>query len=129
MRLLLDTNVLLWAVAEPGKIPKTFREQIEATDNEVFFSVASVWELAIKMQIGRIELPVTLEEVIRAAIRIGFLELPIMAAHAVETLRLPLHHRDPFDRLLLAQALYEPARLFTADRTLSKYSDLVEVIA
>lgn len=129
MRLLLDTNVLLWAVAEPGKIPKTFRERIEAADNEVFFSAASVWELAIKMQIGRIELPVTLEEVIRAAIRIGFLELPITAAHAVWTPRLPLHHRDPFDRLLVAQALCEPARLFTADRTLSKYSDLVEVIA
>ncbi|HKZ55065.1 MAG TPA: type II toxin-antitoxin system VapC family toxin [Anaerolineales bacterium] len=129
MRLLLDTHVLLWAVAEPGKIAEPYREQIESADNEVFFSAASVWELAIKMQVGRVDLPVELEEITQAATRMDFLELPLTAAHAAGTARLPLHHRDPFDRLLVAQALHEPLRLFTVDRALGKYSDLVEVIA
>lgn len=128
MRLLLDTHVLLWAVAEPGKIPEQFRARIEAADNDVFFSAASIWELAIKMQVGRVELSVTPEEIAAAAVRSGFAELPVTAAHAARVRRLPLHHRDPFDRLLIAQALHEPARFLTADRALARYTDLVDVI-
>lgn len=129
MRLLVDTHVLLWAVAEPERIPRPFRERIESPDNDVYFSAASIWELAIKMQAGRIELPVGIEEITQAAVDMGFLELPVSAAHASGTAHLPLHHRDPFDRLLVAQALHEPFRLFTVDQTLGEYSDLVEVIA
>lgn len=126
-RLLVDTHVLLWAVAEPERLPVSFREQLESPDNEVFFSAASIWEVAIKLQIGRLSLVVTPEEIAAAAVRIGFDELPVRAAHAAAILRLPLHHRDPFDRLLIAQAIHEPARFLTVDRILEAYSDLVEV--
>jgi PIN domain nuclease of toxin-antitoxin system len=119
--------VLLWAAAEPERLPVSFRERIESPENEVLFSAASIWELAIKMQIGRLSLAITPEELARTAGERGFDELPVMAVHAAAVRNLPLHHRDPFDRLLIAQAVHEPARLLTVDRLLGKYSDLVEV--
>lgn len=127
MRLLIDTHVLLWAAAEPERLPASFREALESPENEVLFSAASIWELAIKMQIGRLSPGLPLEEIARTAVERGFAELPVTAAHAAGVARLPMHHRDPFDRLLIAQAIHEPARLLTVDRTLAKYSDLVEV--
>ena len=129
MHLLLDTHVLLWVAADPDRLSADVRDRLESPDNEVLFSAASIWELAIKMQIGRIDLGVTPEKLAQEAVRRGFEELPVSAAHAAGVRRLPLHHRDPFDRLLVAQALHEPARLLTADRALAPYSDLVEVIA
>ena len=129
MRLLLDTHVLLWALAEPGKIPAPFRERIEADENEVLFSAASIWELAIKMQVGRFPFPMSPGEIAASAVRMGFLELAVTSAHATRIGRLPLHHRDPFDRILVAQTLCEPARFVTADKILARYSDLVDVIA
>jgi PIN domain nuclease of toxin-antitoxin system len=128
MRLLLDTHILLWALAEPKKIPKQTRAQIEAADNEVLFSAASLWEVAIKVQTGRLALPVPLDELSSAAEDMGFVELPVRSAHAVHVARLPLHHRDPFDRLLVAQAILEPARLLTVDGPLRQYSDLVDIV-
>ena len=129
MRLLVDTHVLLWAVAQPDRLPASSRKSLESPDNEVFFSAASIWELSIKLQIRRISLAVLPEEIAEAALRMGFEELSVTAAHAAGVRRLPLHHRDPFDRLLIAQAIHEPARLLTADRVLAQYSDLVEVVA
>ncbi|MGH7720619.1 MAG: type II toxin-antitoxin system VapC family toxin [Gemmatimonadaceae bacterium] len=129
MRLLVDTHVLLWAVAEPDKLSSAHRERLESPDNDVLFSAASIWELAIKLQIGRLALPVAPEEIAGAAARMGFDELPVTAAHAASTRQLPLHHRDPFDRLLVAQAIHEPARFLTADAMLSRYSSLVELVA
>ena len=128
MRLLLDTHILLWALAEPKKIPKQTRAQIEAADNEVLFSAASLWEVAIKVQTGRLALPVPLDELSLAAEDMGFVELPVRSAHAAHVARLPLHHRDPFDRLLVAQAILEPARLLTVDGPLRQYSDLVDIV-
>jgi PIN domain nuclease of toxin-antitoxin system len=127
MRLLVDTHVLLWAAAEPERLPASFRERLKSPESEVFFSAASVWELAIKVQIGRLSLGVPPEEIARTAVERGFEELPVTAAHAAGVGRLPLHHRDPFDRLLVAQAIHEPARLLTVDRGLGRYSDLVQV--
>lgn len=129
MRLLLDTHVLLWTVAEPRRIPSLTRKRLESSDNEVLFSAASIWELAIKLQIGRIALPVGAEEIAGAGEAMGFVELPVTAAHAAGVSRLPLHHRDPFDRLLISQATREPARLLTLDSVLCQYSDLVELLA
>ena len=129
MRLLVDTHVLLWAVAQPDRLPASSRKSLESPDNEVFFSAASIWELSIKLQIRRISLAVLPEEIAEAALRMGFEELSVTAAHAAGVRRLPRHHRDPFDRLLIAQAIHEPARLLTADRVLAQYSDLVEVVA
>jgi PIN domain nuclease of toxin-antitoxin system len=129
MRLLVDTHVLLWAAAEPGRLSASTRERLESPDNEVLFSAASIWELAIKLQIGRLKLPVAAEEIVEAALRMGFDELPVTALHAAAVGRLPLLHRDPFDRILVTQAIHEPARFLTVDRTLATYSVLVEVIA
>lgn len=128
MRLLLDTHVLLWALVEPGKIPAEARSAIESAENDVLFSAASIWEIAIKAGLGRLEPSVDPMEIADAAIASGFTELPIRSRAAAQVTRLALHHRDPFDRLLVAQALCEPARLLTADRALLPYSDLVLTI-
>jgi len=128
MRLLVDTHVLLWAAAQPDRLPASCRDQLESPDNEVLFSSASIWELAIKVQIGRLKLKVPPAAIAAAAVRMGFTELPVTSAHAAGVGKLPLHHRDPFDRLLIAQAIHEPARLLTADRLLVRYSDLVELV-
>jgi PIN domain nuclease of toxin-antitoxin system len=121
-------SVLRERVAEPKKIPKQTRAQIEAADNEVLFSAASLWEVALKVQTGRLELPVPLDELSTAAEEMGFVELPVRSAHAVHVARLPLHHHDPFDRLLVAQAILEPARLLTVDGPLRQYSELVDLV-
>jgi PIN domain nuclease of toxin-antitoxin system len=128
VRFLLDTHVLLWALAEPGRIPAGAREWIESSEHQVFFSAASIWEIAIKVRLGRLDLSLSPGEVTAAAVRTGFEELPVRASHAAATATLPMHHTDPFDRLLVAQALHEPARLLTADLGLRRYSDLVEVL-
>ncbi|MDR7520786.1 MAG: type II toxin-antitoxin system VapC family toxin [Armatimonadota bacterium] len=128
MRFLLDTHVLLWALAEPGRLARSVRARLESPENEVLFSAASIWEIAVKVRIGRLKLPVAPDEVAVAAARTGFRELPVRAAHAARVIALPAHHRDPFDHLLIAQAMHEPARLLTVDRQLLPYSDLVELI-
>ena len=128
MRLLVDTRVLLWAIAEPRKLPKASRAKLEAGENDVLFSAASIWELAIKLQIGRLKLPVELDAITESAKLMGFSELPVTAAHAAGVRNLPLYHRDPFDRLLVAQAIYEPARFLTVDPVLSQYTHWVETI-
>jgi len=127
MRLLIDSHILLWSVGESRKIPAAFRPRLVSPDNQVLFSAASIWEIAIKMQIGRLRLPIEPDALVDAAIRMGFDELPVAASHAARVRTIPMHHRDPFDRLLVAQALCESARLLTVDRELAPYSDLVEL--
>jgi PIN domain nuclease of toxin-antitoxin system len=129
MRLLLDTHVLLWAVSEPARLDAETRDLLEDTANEVLFSAASIWEIAIKAKLGRTDFAVRPERIARAARETGFVELPVSAAAAARVVDLPLHHRDPFDRLLVAQAMAEPMRLYTADPLLPPYSELVQLIA
>jgi PIN domain nuclease of toxin-antitoxin system len=124
----LTPQVLLWTIAEPQKLPRGSQAKLEAAENKILFSAAGIWELAIKLQIGRIVLPVELDEITEAAKSMGFAELPVCAAHAASVRSLPLYHRDPFDRVLVAQAIHEPAQLLTADHVLGQYSTLVEVI-
>lgn len=128
MRVLVDTHILLWAVASPERLSDEARHLLEDPGNDILFSAASIWEIAIKAQIGHIALKVSPAEIAGAAIDIGFDELPVLAAHAAAVGALPMHHRDPFDRLLVAQAMREPARLMTADRVLTRYSDLVDLV-
>lgn len=128
MRLLIDTHILLWALFSPARIPAPVRIRLEDPDNQVLFSAASIWELSIKLQIGRLDLPLDLAELVDAAEGMGFEELPIASRHTMGVQRLPLHHRDPFDRILIAQAVYEPARFLTMDKLLARYSELVEVV-
>ena len=127
MRLLVDTHVLLWAATSPDRLPRSFRSRLESPANEVLFSAASIWEVAIKIQINRLDAAVDAEELARTAVDNGFVELPVTSVHAAGVNRLPLHHPDPFDRILIAQALAEPARLLTIDRTLARYTDLVDL--
>lgn len=125
MRLLLDTHIFLWAVSGSSLLKPAVRGLIESAD-EVYLSAASVWEVAIKARLGKIDAdPRELAAAIDAS---GFLELPVSAAHAAEVATLELHHNDPFDRLLIAQALVEPLRLVTADEVLARYSDVVLLV-
>ena len=125
MRLLLDTHVLLWALIEPARLGPAVRSQLEDPENEILFSAASVWEMAIKAALGRADFQVSPERIVAAARASGFIELPVRSAAALKVGFLPHHHRDPFDRLLVAQAMTEPAVLYTADPRLLLYSELV----
>jgi PIN domain nuclease of toxin-antitoxin system len=129
MRLLLDTHVLLWVVGKSKRLAAATRDVLEDPANEVLFSAASIWEIAIKARLRRVDFALRPEAVAQAARNSGFVELPVLADAAARVADLPLHHRDPFDRLLVAQAMTEPMRLYTADPALRPYSELVTVIA
>jgi len=128
MRLLLDTHLLLWALADPDRLGIALRDLIENPENEVLFSAASIWEIAIKTGLGRVDFTVRPEAVTRGAILAGFTELPVRAEAAAQVADLPPHHRDPFDRLLVAQAIAGPLRLYTADPLLPPYSELIILV-
>lgn len=124
LRILLDTHLLLWALGTPSKIPPRARNVIAGAD--VFVSAASVWEISIKASLGKLSAD---PHEIRAALEpAGFVELPVTGEHAARVTDLPRHHRDPFDRLLIAQALTEPMRLLTNDAALTAYGDIVSVV-
>ena len=125
MRILLDTHVYLWWLQDHPKLSKTARDRIVSA-SEVYVSSASIWEATIKTGIGKLEVDV--QQLVTEIENGGFKELSISAEHAAAVARLPDIHRDPFDRILIAQALCEPLRLLTADGILSGYSELVEVI-
>ena len=128
MRLLLDTHILIWALGEPKRLPKEVRAALESPANEVMFSAASIWEIAIKAQIGRTNFKVAPAEITQAALDSGFVELPVRAEHGAGVSNLPLLHRDPFDRILVAQAMTETCRFVTADAILGGYSELVVIV-
>jgi PIN domain nuclease of toxin-antitoxin system len=128
MRILLDTHVLLWAISDPDRLDAETAQALADTANEVLFSAASIWEIAIKYRLGRPDFAHEPGEIVYTAIETGFIELPVRAATAAMLATLPQLHRDPFDRLLIAQAIAEPAMLFTADCQLAAYSDLVKHI-
>ena len=125
MRLLLDTHVFLWSVAGDKRLSKQIRDKILHAD-EVYVSSASIWEATIKIKLQKLEADV--EQLVKAISESGFLELSITTEHAAYVAKLPDFHRDPFDRILLAQAICEPLTFFTADNLLKKYSNLVESI-
>jgi PIN domain nuclease of toxin-antitoxin system len=116
-RLLLDTHIFLWWRGEPGRLPSEAIRTIGQADL-VFVSAVSAWEAAIKAALGRLELPDTVEAGVEAS---GFEKLLISFLHAERAAALPLHHRDPFDRMLIAQAQTEDLTLVTHDRLLSPY--------
>ena len=128
MVLLLDTHVLLWALDAPERLPPGAIAQLESPETAVYFSAASIWEIAIKTTLGKIDFTYPPEAIAQAARDTGFVELPVRAEHGAMVARLPLHHRDPFDRLLIAQALLLPAQLVTADAALVPYTELVRRI-
>lgn len=125
MRLLLDTHIFLWAIEASPSLKAPARRAIDSAD-QVYVSAASVWEIAIKSRLGKVEADP--DDILAAIDQSGFLELPVRSVHAAAVSRLALHHRDPFDRLLVAQAVTEPLRLLTADAVLSRYSDTVLLV-
>ena len=128
MRLLLDTHLLLWAAASSQRLPDEAREMLEDAENEVYYSAASIWEIAIKTSLGRKDFRINVATLQSALLEMGLIELPVTAQHAVGVTRLPALHRDPFDRMLIAQSIAEPLTLLTNDALLSKYWDGVRVV-
>jgi PIN domain nuclease of toxin-antitoxin system len=125
MRLLLDTHVFIWSVMDSRQLKAATRGYL-ASAEVVYVSAASIWEIAIKTRLGKMAGD---PEAFAAAIDAsGFRELPVTAKHAAAVAKLPLHHSDPFDRMLLAQAFLEPLRLITADKTLVVYGGAVELV-
>lgn len=121
MRLLLDTHVLLWALMTPERLSAPARDALEDPEHAIFFSAASIWEIAIKRALDRPGFSVEPEEARTASLGLGFEELPVTGRHAVAVRHLPLLHRDPFDRLLVAQAKTEPLILMTNDPQVADY--------
>jgi len=126
MRILLDTNILLWVLGDRRRLDGPTLGELESSTNEILFSAASIWEIAIKAALKRANFGVRPMEIADAARGAGFVELPVRASAAARVADLPPIHRDPFDRIHIAQAIDEPAILFTADARLSAYSELVK---
>ena len=121
MKLLLDTHLLLWTALEPLNLSATARALIAAPENELFFSAASMWEVIIKRGLGRDDFKVDARVLRRGLLDSGYSELPITNDHAIALEALPLLHKDPFDRILVAQALAEGITLLTVDHRVSQY--------
>lgn len=128
MNLLLDTHVALWAVTDSPRLSSKARGLIESPRASIWISAATLWEIAIKHSLGRGDMPVASNEALRYFQASGYRLLPIEAEHAVAIEELPPYHSDPFDRMLVAQALVEPMRLITHDATVARYSDTVIAI-
>ncbi len=122
MKVLLDTHTFLWWIADSPRLSARAREVIRDSNNELFFSAASGWEIAIKAQLGRLQLPDNLEQFIVEQLSLNIiLVLPIQLRHALHVYTLPQHHRDPFDRMLVAQSQVENLPILTTDPQIAQY--------
>ena len=128
MRLLLDTHLLVWAMGSPERLSAALAAMLQDPANTPFFSVASLWELVIKQGLGKPDFRVEPALLRRALLDGGWQELPVQAHHALAVAALPLLHRDPFDRLLLAQASSDGLLLITADQQLAAYPGPVRLM-
>src|SRR3984893_4076677 len=128
MKFLLDTHLLLWAAAEPRRLSKQARALIDHPDNDLLFSAASLWEVAIKRRLGRKDFKVDARLLRRGLLDNGYSELPILSDHIVATESLPLIHKDPFDRILVAQATVEGVTLLTIDSLVSEYPGPIRTV-
>lgn len=125
MNLLLDTHVALWAITDSPRLSAQAREWIESPRATVWVSAATVWEIAIKHGLGRGDMPVSGQEALDYFRQSGYRLLAVQPEHAAAVETLPAHHTDPFDRILIAQALTEPMRLLTHDSTVARYLDTI----
>lgn len=121
MKVLLDTHVLLWAAAEPERLPAVARSLLDQAETEPVFSPASIWEVAIKAGLGRADFQVDPRILRRGLLDNGYAELPITSEHAARLADLPPIHKDPFDRMLVAQAITSGMELLTADEIVARY--------
>ena len=128
MRLLLDTHIVLWAAVEPERLPKSASALIEDPENEIAFSAVSVWEVAIKTARGRADFRIDPVLLRRNLFDNGYSELAVTGAHAAALLSLPPLHKDPFDRMLVAQATVEGVTLLTGDPAVAKYPGPIRLV-
>ena len=128
MRLLLDTHILLWAASDPGRLTPESRDLLDDPATELLFSTASIWEVVIKKTLGRKDLQIEPRQFRDGLIQHGYSELAIRSEHTLAVGLLPLIHKDPFDRILIAQAQVENITLLTTDNELSRYSGPVKVV-
>ena len=123
MRLLLDTHTFLWFITADTQLSSTAEKAVRKLGNEAFLSVASVWEIAIKVNLGRLPIPQPLETFIPEQLRLNHITLlPVELSHTFEVAGMPLHHRDPFDRIIIAQAQVEDLDLVSADVAFDQYA-------
>jgi PIN domain nuclease of toxin-antitoxin system len=122
VKLLLDTHLLLWAAGQPKRLSRAARGLIDDPENELFFSAASLWEVAIKRGLDRKDFTVDARLLRRGLLDNGYAELPIFSQHVVATESLPPIHKDPFDRILVAQATVEGITLLTVDPSVAQYA-------
>ena len=128
MKLLLDTHLLLWAAGQPDRLPATTRLLLNDPQNELFFSSASLWEIAIKHSLGRSDFFVDPRLLRRGLLDNGYSELFVTSEHAVSINGLPALHKDPFDRMLIAQAIVEGITLLTADLLVAQYPGPIQKV-
>jgi len=128
MKLLLDTHLLLWAAGQPERLSTEARSLIDNPNNELLFSAASLWEVAIKRRLGRVDFEVDARLLRRGLLDNGYRELPIISDHVVATESLPPIHKDPFDRVLVAQAAVEGITLLTIDSLMSQYPGPIRIV-
>jgi PIN domain nuclease of toxin-antitoxin system len=125
VNLLLDTHVALWAITDSERLTGRARQLIQEPASVIWVSVVSLWEIAIKHGLGRGDMPVSSQQALLYFKAAGYRILSLDAAHVLALQDLPAHHQDPFDRMLVAQALTEPMRLLTHDAMVARYSDTV----
>jgi PIN domain nuclease of toxin-antitoxin system len=128
MRFLLDTHILLWGAIEPERLSHAASALIESLDNEMVLSALSIWEIAIKTGLGRADFRVDAGMLRRSLFDNGYAELAVTGAHAAMLAGLPPIHKDPFDRMLVAQAIVEGFTLLTSDLTVAKYSGSIRLV-
>ncbi|MDG4550118.1 MAG: type II toxin-antitoxin system VapC family toxin [Candidatus Contendobacter sp.] len=128
MNVLLDTHVALWAITDSLRLSPKARDVVLASRNNLWISTASLWEIAIKHGLGRGNMPISGKEALGYFRQAGYGILPIEPDHAVAVEQLASLHQDPFDRILIAQALTEPMRLLTHDETVASYSDTIILV-
>lgn len=127
MRMLLDTHILLWKAIVPNRLPAELRQIMDEPENEFLFSTASLWEIAIKQSLGRDDFDADPSRLRRELIEERYVELPVLGEHAIAVVDLPHIHKDPFDRLLVAQAIVEGVELLTADARMGRYPGPIRV--
>ena len=128
MKFLLDTHILIWAAIAPHKISSELTSLLSDPSNHLYFSSASIWEISIKESMGKKDFKVSTKKLHEGLVENGYKEIKVSALHAMEVMKLPFIHRDPFDRILVATAIWENMPLLTNDSILSPYHSLVRVL-
>lgn len=121
MKILLDTHAFIWFVEDDPQLTDSTKRIIEKQTNEIFLSIASIWEISIKMQLQKLEINRTIEEIIDLVTANGFELLPILPEHIIRLTTLEFHHRDPFDRIIIAQGLSENQEIVSRDKIFDDY--------